>query len=540
MVGDRPGAVAAWMRANLLYVFICLLAVVGIFFRFFMLHRMPGINGDEAYGLLLVRRFVSGQSFTMMTPNGHYGSWIWVLIHGIFALFLPDNFTTLRIPVAFCATVLMCLNGWLFIRSMGWRQGVAMTLLLLCLPATIGYSRINWNIMLIVPFASCALMMAWQGKIWLTVLVALAALFDYPPNVFIIPLVAPLLIWHIFTHPAWTSRSKWGILAASLLVALIGPMITVWMLPSLFIEVGPMFARLANPAEMALFLQLFLRLISGVTIYGDFSGLPSADIIAALDLLFGVVFIMVVGAGSVLFVKRRRSLELLLLAGFLLALGAFYFTGGYGHLVEGYERHGLPFVAPAIMLFVCALEQIFITLKRPSFLLWFTSVACALWLFAFGWCYFGELFTSGGNCSKIYRTAAKEPKAAAFEWITEDWTARRNAGAISGLSTPHEIVILAEDWWNYWPLKILASGRVDLPFNIVFLKDLLTIDQVRELLVSGAYAQGFTDEFLYNIAHQSVPAGSIVDHTVLDASGRSLIYIWRLAGPAGGGGSAKI
>jgi hypothetical protein len=64
--------------------------------------------------------------------------------------------------------------------------------------------------------------------------------------------------------------------------------------------------------------------------------------------------------------------------------------------------------------------------------------------------YFHEFETSGGRSHRTFITAATEPKQLAFE----DILATRRSG------TP--VMIVAQDWWQFWPIAYLARGRGDV------------------------------------------------------------------------------
>ena len=538
MLPENPATVhnrsqTMWRPTPLMTVVIVVLITTALFFRFFMLHRMPGINGDEACGVLFLRNILAAKSFDLPKLNGHYPSLLWSAAHAFWLVIFPDSFATLRLPVALWSTILFFVCSWLLYRTLGLRRALTAALFMACLPVTIGFSRISWEMALVVPSSAITLALAWSGRVKAAIISLAVGLLIHPVMVFVLASVIPLVTFHTLTQKGWSRRRRFLTLGGSLGAATVAIGLMLATLPDVYSQIGPMFQRLAHGEEIAQYLFLFNQLFSGITIYSDFSGTPSVDLIAVHDWLFGGFFVVATTLGTLLFVIRRRQRELCLVGGFLLIVCGFYFAGSYAHLVAGYERHGLPLVFPTLLLLVCALDEIAAWLRRPSMTIWVSSAACAAWLLSFGFCYFGEFFHSGGNAVKIYRTASIEPKSAAFTWIADEWTERRSPSALKSSldSAPGEIIVITEDWWNQWPLKFLASRRKDLPLRVIPLEEVGTVQRLSELMTQGAYAQGFADEFLFGVARDRVPAGRLVDHTVLDASGRPLIYIWRLKGP---------
>ena len=115
-------------------------------------------------------------------------------------------------------------------------------------------------------------------------------------------------------------------------------------------------------------------------------------------------------------------------------------------MVPGQERYAICLIAPAVLLVArgAAVWQAKAgRLKMPAAVL-----ACVLaWLALadFRQHYFAFIEQTGGRAHPTFRTAAIEPKLAAFNYVLH----RRAAGVAW---------IAADSWWSYYPLKYFALG----------------------------------------------------------------------------------
>ncbi len=125
---------------------------------------------------------------------------------------------------------------------------------------------------------------------------------------------------------------------------------------------------------------------------------------------------------------------------------SFYLVAGPAAIAPHAERYGVCLVAPLVTLLALGWTHWLAPgrlLARP--------LAAALILLACGWLgvfssrYFGRILTTGGQSHVAFRTAAVEPKQAAWDWIVAHRAGR-------------PIRVEADSWWTYWPLAYLSAA----------------------------------------------------------------------------------
>jgi len=216
----------------------------------------------------------------------------------------------------------------------------------------------------------------------------------------------------------------------------------------------------ASPTGLAEFARNYGRLFNGATFYRYIAGSHGPETIVRagwpydfgwLDALSLVVF-----AGSVVVLCReiRRSARVAdcgLLLGWLATSGGFLLVAGPEALRPHWERYGLCLILPGALLVARAAS---ILIARPGWPGRIATATCVmgawLMLFDFGSSYFGFIHRTGGESQETFRTAAVEPKQAAFAEIL--------AGRVSDRATS----IVVSEWWNYWPLAYLALAEPDI------------------------------------------------------------------------------
>ncbi len=126
--------------------------------------------------------------------------------------------------------------------------------------------------------------------------------------------------------------------------------------------------------------------------------------------------------------------------------------------------------------------------------------------------YFRFIEHTGGNAHLTFRTAAIEPKLAAFRYILDD------------ASGTGPVWIVASQWWNRWPMRYLAPGNLRV-----------NVSEIDELERSQAYRQAMAEgrvwrvEFFDTAAQREVAsklAGRrVVSQTFPDYAGRPLLIV---------------
>ena len=106
-----------------------------------------------------------------------------------------------------------------------------------------------------------------------------------------------------------------------------------------------------------------------------------------------------------------------------------------------------------------------------------TAVAAGwLLLWSFQAKFFDFLQETGGQSHPTFRTAATEPKQAAFDYI------------VVHSDPAHDIRVLTGEWWNFWPLAYL-SQNVQAPHDSDDWRSVRSESATRRIMVEGYYGR---------------------------------------------------
>jgi hypothetical protein len=146
-----------------------------------------------------------------------------------------------------------------------------------------------------------------------------------------------------------------------------------------------------------------------------------------------------------------RPAERCFVVSWLLSVLIFYMIAGPGALAPHYERYGMCLVLPTVLALSLGLAW---WMERPgnaSLTARCMGLAIgALMLASFYQNYFAIFERTGGTSHPTFRTAAVEPKVAAFRLIAAQASDERRGR------------IRSAEWWNVLPLRYLAFGNADL------------------------------------------------------------------------------
>jgi hypothetical protein len=471
-LADRPTERIAlpagrWRRRLLVLNAVGLLAVA-VFFRVWKLDHVPGINGDEAWSGVLALSFLSGEPIAWRTPTGNLLNVFYlgplVALHACF----PPSFWLLRVVAVASGLAALVANYLLARRAFGARTAAVSTLLLAVLPINLAYSRFGWDasqsllatVLVMYPALMAGLDSKHQARWIIFALAAFAAaVLVHPTNIFTAPLVAVPLCWQgralvarrldprRARWPAWLPT--WAFLASAAGLALwIG---RHWIAVACH--------RLIEPRAILEFVTGYVRLFSGVTVYRYIPGSRLPNVAEStpwgLDLdPYDLATALVAGfaaLGLYRAIRRARpATETCLLIGWAASAAAFFLIAGPRGLAPHFERYGICLVAPAAVLLARGAVE---WLETPGKTRWTSVVFAAVaWLMLGGFylnyfCFFEQ---TGGRAHATFRTGPTEPKLAAFRLVT-------------GTRAPGQpLRILAGEWWNYWPLRYLASTEPEV------------------------------------------------------------------------------
>lgn len=508
-------------HARIALILAILLVACGM--RLYGLSRLPGVNGDEAWTGVQVERMIHHQGGTLWTGHGRPDNPFYFALLYLVHLVLSPSFFALRLPAALSGIALIPLSYWL-VRRLDRDRWIACSaaLLLACAPINIGYSRIGWGPTHVQLATLIATYFAMRRNWWGLALSFPMACLVHPTVVFSAVILAGPLVADFFSSSLPRRRKKWIVLTAlGAAVSLAAVLALGWPGFYSFLRGRGVGHRLRNPQELGLFLLLFGELFSGSTVYSFLVEPQSAAARWILDLAFwGFAAAVVVG-----FVRLRPpgSARLLGLGGGILAgVVASYLILGTGAISPHHERYSLYLVAPTLLWCSLALDPL--ARRYGSRRVVYGVVALsAFWLASFVVSFLVPLEREGGSSHPTFRTARPEPKSQAFEWIVRD----------AGQRGTRELVVIADDWWNFWPLAYLAYKRpattVRTLSELEFFRqgEQLRRDRLPDTMRAGAYLVAFADSPSEKELRQSVPEATPLA-TIRDAAGRELLRVWHI------------
>lgn len=451
---NRP-AVARWIVPLL----VVLLIAVSIFFRFWRLGNVLGLNGDEAeYGADALD-ILHGRAIPLHTSTGNLKNILYYLpVIALHALF-PPSIILLRITAVICGIAAIALNYWLCSRIFGRPVALMTTLLIAVLPEDIVQSRFGWDpcesvlVDLLAMYGSLEIVRT-RGPVikpvaW-TALACVAAFIVHPANLFgdlLFPVALALRFW-----PAMVAFFRSG---ARPLKAAVVALIAVAV-------VGGGAAAFRRQIETAAryrgtfsrgFVLDYASLFDGRTVYEYAAGYPEpVQGMDAIDAL--AVLPWLAAAAFAAMTLRKRDVDCadrFLAIGWIVSGAAFWLVAGNGNLAPGNERYGLCLIPPGVWLFVRALDRF--TEKRCALragaALALVAVAAAF-LFSFYACYFRFIMTTGGDAQEQLHTGPTDLKQAAFYYVASQCPRNRNC------------FILTHSWWTYQPCRYFAETHPNI------------------------------------------------------------------------------
>ncbi|MGE0609382.1 MAG: hypothetical protein AB7O62_19985, partial [Pirellulales bacterium] len=401
----------------------------------------------------------------------------------------------------------------------------------------------------------------------------LASLLVHPTNIFIVPLLAMAVVFSCRAELLdwWRAGSqgsrKQAVLSGAALALGGALLVLAYWNPS---SPGPakrlqvVRQNLTSTQSLRLFVKYFPRLFTGVTVYqyipgscGDRYSLfvltrdrdndvapnppPRLDPQGCLghDLAGVAIFLLAGVAIARRIIRRREPLDLCLLCGWCLTLLGFFLVTKPGEgILPHFERYAICLVLPTSLLLSLAADWLLggreadgrttaqpnsptgTSQASPTVMALLLAVAW-LWLASCGWYYFRFIQQTGGESHRAFRTAAIEPKAAAYQRIL----ARRTPG--------EPIWIVSAEWWAWMPLAYISAG--DNTVHTARIPDLLQQPDARSdaaLAEGRLYLVEFLDAQNYSLARQWLgdqASGPIDEEFISDDQGRPILAILHAA-----------
>lgn len=481
-------------------------AALALLMRTVALGQIPGINGDEAWHGMQALDLVRGQA-ALLTPSGNplnpFHTLPLVLLHLVF----EPAFWILRAP-AWLAGVLLPPLAWLLLRKpLGTEVAFVVAFVLCVLPVTIAYSRFGWYPSQ-SPLAALLLLAAALRNRPVWVFLAFAAcLLVHPVNLFLAPLAVAVLGAHLLV-PAAERRRIVGRVAAGMAAVVVCAVAGQLLVErTSLLHVAGVLKRVGNPEAWKSFVLGVGRLLSGSTTYAYIAGPAEAFNDPLRDWVFWAVFTPSVIAGGVILVRRRRALEISLVAGTLACLLLGFVVGGKRIVQPSFERYALWMVVPLVSSWAVCTGALLGKRQLRALCL---AVGVAL-LAGFQLSYFQVIRSTGGASHRTFRTAATEPKDQVIERLLAE-------------TTPGRVVsLLAQDWWLYWPLRYRTDREPRI--EVDRLGDGPPAAELRTHLRAGGHTVVYRDSGFQCASVDPRLAGRISRWTVNDYGERPLIDV---------------
>ena len=499
-----------YVRASLIVIVV----VTALAARSVALGRIPGVNGDETYYPVAAMNVRDGRPQALVSGSGLPLNPLY--IGPVFLLHLAHpapSFALVRLPALLSGLLALALMYPLAARVVDRHSALYATLLLASLPAAIAYSRFGWDQSQAPLIALVCLFCALRNWPLGLALSYLLALWIHPINMFLAPiLLAPIAARDV---AAWHGRPSIAITGKAAIVvglAAVGLGVLAGLSPAIREAAAPALGRLFDPAGWLRYAVAVGDLLSGLTIYRFIAGEPSAAWILVERSLFWLLLAFLLARVLPRWIRARDGVGLALLAGIFIALVGFYLLMGPEALSPGWERYGVWLLSPACLALGLLIGGLGTSAAARAWQTVALGVVCLCMLLGFYRNYFAVFETTGGTADWVFRTGPVEPKQAAFNEIL---------AMTSGETAP--VTILAEDWWTYYPLRYLATGRASM--NVVWSEDDASAPSAAE--PGHRFAIGAADGAFHRWIERHAP--ELPRRTIVDSGGRAVLHVWDLA-----------
>lgn len=456
---------SALERASWLALGVTLAAAVAV--RFVGLDHLPGINGDEAaYGAQALAWFDGAPLSQLRTGTDlPMNPLFFGVVAGLHAALGPSAFT-LRLAALVHSLLVLALSLLLF-RRRGLAFAALFTCLLAVLPLHLGYARFAWDTAAVPTAALLMLAAATRLRPGWTALAFVLGLWVHPVMVFSLPFVAAPFIVRAWPRTPGgglrvPARRDLAIGFASVLLAcgIAGVLVRLDALPAPVMRAlgGTLFDkiahRLTSPLEALDFARFYVELLCGPTIYRYIAGSlpPVAAGLHVVLWLACTVPVLVLALRR--FRDERRWEEIGWLIGLLASLALAYVLGGLRVLRPGTERYGIQFTVPSAYVLALCLDALGRDARRRARLRLSAAIAGAALVCSFAVFHLAALHHADAEREDAFRTGDTDPKLRALQ-------------AVLRLRTPgRPCVVLAQDWWIYWPVRYFSHGQPDFYVTI--------------------------------------------------------------------------
>jgi hypothetical protein len=483
-----------------------LVIAAGVALRCVSLDRMPGINGDEAWYGVLALDWLSGHGAVARGPSGNVTAAPHLVMTTVLHAMFPPSFALLRVPAVVAGVGQIALTAWALTRPFDRRAAWLGALVTAALPVSIAYSRFGWDSSHVGVWLALAAGLAFRRRIVWTVAAFMAAVLAHPTAVFAAPFLVCAFAGATSQHEG--ARRALGRTAVLVLLVAAAASMVRWTAGAAAAPQWPeITSRVLSPGDWQRFGHNLAAFFTGdATLrYIVGRGFGASWVVGAA---FWTAAILPAVLGLAVAFRQRRWMLVYLVGGCAATLAAFFAAGGPASLEPHVERYGLCLVVPVVMM-ACAAISVATPPRLTAGLLCAASIAAALLLVVFHRAYFVGMRQTGTTSHQAFWTGAVEPKAAAVRHIAA--TTRHGS----------RVMIVADEWWSYWPVKYLAAREQDWRVSRRLPDSFAPVAGEQLFLV--AFPGSELDAYL-----ESSPPDADFERTALPGYGReAAIIVWR-------------
>lgn len=437
--GPHPSPRSALVADLRSFWLLWLVVAAAVALRLYRLGDLPGLIGDEAWYGVQAQRLASGMGGDLRTPTGNVpglfqlGSTM--LLHSVGS----PSALLLRIPALLSSLAAMALAYAIGRRFFGPMAGMAALVIMACLPANLTYARLGWDPSHAPIFILAAAYATLSRRRLTAMLLFALAMANHPAAVFIAPFLTLTYGGAVFANAprrrAVLEMGRFALLLglAVALITLLSPSASSYIAPAQIV------ARVADPSQWVLFATGFLQLLSGdiTSIFIAGRGLGAASTISHSALALGLGGLAISAAISL--VRRPDPLVAALCVGWCASVILLFLVAGSWAIRPGLERFAMPLL-PLTALSAAVLIQRLMQRTIGQAVLAVIGIAGL----------------AGFTFSILQPLARGDARRADAVWIGLPSLNDKALRSVARSAPRGQVVVVAEDWWIYWPLAYLA------------------------------------------------------------------------------------
>ncbi len=516
------------IRSRFLKIFLFTTIVFALLWRVVLLHRIPGLNGDEAWWANRMFEAIQGEAWSFRTPFGKPPNPTLAGPLWIFARFFEPDFIWLRIPSVVASFLLVFLAYPLARKPYGREVGFGLTLLFLAWIPILGQSRLGWD-----PSQSAlACFLVWMAAArarwgWATIAFCWA-MTVHPTNIFLLPV--------ILAGPAFGRMADYmrGVGARILLRDAVLTVLGMGLVFALLhYTTGDVISvandthgakrrldGIANSNYWSDYWRSAVHFLSGVTYYEYVTGVVPSSVKALHTLWIRFLLVPTLLGGFLVALFQARTRELGAFLGLGAAFTLFYIRAGTNGFIPGDDRYAQWLLVPVAILFCWSLKVVLELAPRAMRLYpWILGAFAAFHVVSFGIFFLNDLTTYGGARShSTFKTGPVEPKVAAMEWIRANSPPRAD----------QPVEILTPDFWIQQPMRYLVG--LDRSYRVrEAAPDERILDGIRQKILAGRsfyvlWPDSEIDLHLQTLRAQGTP---VEEFTAKGYGERPLLRVWK-------------